>query len=96
MVIILGVSLVWFNRRKNQVYMPAKPDTIVGCIYYLCESRMMKDFEGLISMDAKARDKIVNEMDRRYVFGDLTGDVARVRRVGVEYCLSAEEQVAGS
>ena len=83
MVIILGASLVWFERKRYRVYMPVKPDTVAGCMYYLAGSRMVGDFEGLVVVDSRGRGRAVREMGRGrgYVFGE----VGEGGRVGVDY-----------
>lgn len=90
MVVVLLCSLLWFGRTSRNVYMPVRPDTIMGCLYYLCESNMVKDFEGLGLMNARERDKLVNEMDRRYVFGDMTGEGTGAHRVRVDYARTGQ------
>lgn len=72
--------------------MPIKPDTVIGCMYYLVESKMLKDFEGLGGLGRKERDRLVSDMGRLYTFGGVEGIVEGVSedsekkvRVGVDY-----------
>ena len=74
------------RRRLLPCYTPVRLDTIAGCVYYLCDSKMLKDFEGTSLMGRNERDKLVSGMERRYVFGDVSG-ASGVRRVGVDYFL---------
>lgn len=67
-------------------YTPVRLDTIAGCVYYLCDSKMLKDFEGTSLMCRKKRDQLIDGMEKRYVFGDIVG-TSGVRRVGVDYYL---------
>ncbi|KAK3314089.1 hypothetical protein B0H66DRAFT_451860, partial [Apodospora peruviana] len=70
MVLVLAVSLL---SSRNRVYMPVKADSVAGCMYYVCDSVMLKDFEGLAAVRQKERDKLVAEMVRTYVFGEGLG-----------------------
>ncbi|KAK4183347.1 hypothetical protein QBC35DRAFT_342626, partial [Podospora australis] len=63
MVLIL-VALLSVTRRQPP--MPVKPDTIVGCMYYLVESQMLKDFQGLEATGRKERDRLIAEMGKMY------------------------------
>ncbi|KAK0712006.1 hypothetical protein B0H67DRAFT_542048 [Lasiosphaeris hirsuta] len=94
MVLVLVAAL---TVRSPVVSMPVKPETIAGCMYYLCDSVMVADFEGLATMKGEERDKLVSSMERRYVFGNLKGDLGvkggdekssdqeRNGRIGVDY-----------
>ena len=79
----LGNKVVSTSGRKR-VPLPVKVDTMAGYMYYLCDSWMVKDFEGMLEMGHKERDKLVCEMDRRYFLGEIVG-VSGERRVGVDY-----------
>jgi len=72
------------SKNKNSV-MPVRVNTIAGAMYYLCESGMVKDFEGLSTRGPKERREAVCAMERRYVFGEVVGTVSGTRRVGVDY-----------
>ncbi|KAM7192942.1 hypothetical protein V8F20_008612 [Naviculisporaceae sp. PSN 640] len=86
MVLVLGV--LSFARPP--------PTSIAGYMYYVCDSHMLRDFEGLSTMPRKARDKAVMEMNdarghedgaggkKGYFMGIMTG-VSGVRRVGIDY-----------
>jgi len=97
MVIVLFSSLVWLDGMRKKVYIPVSPDTVAGCMYYLCESRMLKDFhQGMALMGARERDRLVREMDKLYSYGEMRDTSGRVgtRRVGVDYYpLSSAEEV---
>lgn len=94
MVLVLITSLViqvfakkWGQRQRLR-HMPAKLDTIVGCMYYLVESSMLKEFEGLERMGRKERDRLVCNMGRLYyLFGEGggTNDLGMVGE-GVRVC----------
>ncbi|KAK3385815.1 hypothetical protein B0H63DRAFT_560325 [Podospora didyma] len=45
LVLLASLYLTWF--KKERLDMPMKPDTIAGCMYYLSDSAMLDDFEGL-------------------------------------------------
>ena len=59
MVFILVASLVW-SQKQSRPYMPVKTDTIVGYMYYLVRSGMLKEFEGLATLGRKERDRLVD------------------------------------
>ncbi|KAK4211182.1 hypothetical protein QBC37DRAFT_19376 [Rhypophila decipiens] len=76
---------------------PPAPTSIAGYMYYVCDSVMLRDFEGLSTSPRKVRDKAVMDMAARhheghlesrggqgYAFGTMTG-VSGVRRVGIDY-----------
>jgi len=93
MVIVLVALLVWtgFGERwgRRRVDMPVRVDTILGCMYYLVESRMVEDLEGVGLLVRRERDRLVSEMGRLYVFGEVErGDE---RRMGVDYFASGVE-----
>jgi len=61
-----------------------RSDTIATHMYYICDSYMVKDFEGLSVMGSKERDRVVSGMGRWYGFGESMGVSGEVR-VGVDY-----------
>ncbi|KAM7207771.1 hypothetical protein V8F20_001813 [Naviculisporaceae sp. PSN 640] len=65
---LLGPLLCSGKRGIRGIDMPVGVDTIVGCMYYLAGSKMVKDFEGLSMMSTRERDRLVCEMRRRYAF----------------------------
>ncbi|KXH45929.1 hypothetical protein CSAL01_09157 [Colletotrichum salicis] len=71
--------------------MPVDPRSIAGAMYYVSESRMPDDFEGLSQLSSFDRKKKVGELGRRYLYGALTGKYGR--RMGVESVESVEDTV---
>ncbi|OLN81040.1 hypothetical protein CCHL11_09410 [Colletotrichum chlorophyti] len=69
--------------------MPADPRSIAGAMYYVNESRMLEDFEGLSKLNSKDREQKVKELGRRYFYGSVTGNQGR--RMGVESVESVED-----
>ncbi|KAJ0271780.1 hypothetical protein CBS470a_012993 [Colletotrichum nupharicola] len=47
--------------------LPVDPRSIAGALYYVAESRMLEDFEGLSKLDSEEREKKVKELGRRYL-----------------------------
>ncbi|KAM7198952.1 hypothetical protein V8F33_004689 [Rhypophila sp. PSN 637] len=91
MVIVLVGLLGWTSFgerwRRRKVHLPVKVDTILGCMHYLVESRMVQVLEGVSMSARKGRDRLVSEMGRLYVLVEVEkGDG---RRMGVDY--AAEE-----
>ncbi|KAI8270192.1 hypothetical protein K4K58_011593 [Colletotrichum sp. SAR11_239] len=69
--------------------LPVDPRSIAGALYYVAESRMLEDFEGLSKLDSEEREKKVKELGRRYFYGGLTG--INGKRMGVESVESVED-----
>lgn len=105
MALVLLMSLVQpalrvLMHNHTDLTLPAKVDTIAGCMYYLCESGMLKDFEGLsVVARCKERDRLVGEMNKLYVFGKVRGgrggqtpraDGSGAERLGIDYYLVEE------
>jgi len=75
----------------QQPYMPVEPQTLASCMYYVCDSEMLKSFEGLALFGKGDRDRLVRTMDKRYVFGKISG-VSGTRRIGVDICKETERK----
>lgn len=78
MVIVL-VVMVYLGWKQPRCCLPVKTDTMVGCMYYLAESEMLSDFEGMGVLGRKERDRLVSEMGRLYDLGAVkrAGEVVR-------------------
>ncbi|VBB81088.1 Putative protein of unknown function [Podospora comata] len=78
MVIVLAV-MGYLGWKQPQCCLPVKTDTLVGCMYYLAESEMLSDFEGMGVLGRKERDRLVSEMGRLYYLGAVkrAGEVVR-------------------
>ncbi|KAK3938248.1 hypothetical protein QBC46DRAFT_265837 [Diplogelasinospora grovesii] len=64
-------------------HMPVDPSTIAGAMYYVCDSWMLYNFEGLGVLDKKERDWKIKEMRLKFEFGDIMG-VSGKKRIGVD------------
>lgn len=77
------------DRRVGGMKLPVRVDTVAGCMWYVCDSAMLKDFEVFgvagFSGSKRDRDRLVREMDRRYVLGEVVGVSSGGRRVGIDY-----------
>ena len=51
-------------------HMPADPRSVSGMTYYIAESTMLGLFEGLEDLDSAKRDQRIQEIGRRYGYGD--------------------------
>lgn len=78
MVIVLAV-MGYLGWKQPRCCLPVKTDTLVGCMYYLAESEMLSDFEGMGVLGRKERDRLVSEMGRLYYLGAVkrAGEVVR-------------------
>jgi len=71
--------------------MPVDPRSIAGAMYYVSQSHMLSDFNGISRFDAKEREQRVQEMGRRYFYGVLVGGTWR--RMGVDYDMGPSDGV---
>lgn len=55
-------------------HMPADPRCVAGAMYYVIESRMLRDFEGTSTMNRQRRDAWLREKGRRYFYGETTSN----------------------
>ncbi|KAK1990896.1 hypothetical protein LX36DRAFT_663816 [Colletotrichum falcatum] len=69
--------------------MPVDPRSIAGAMYYIDESRMLEDFEGLSELDSAEREKKVKELGRRYFYGAINGKNGK--RMAVDSIESVED-----
>ncbi|KDN71084.1 hypothetical protein CSUB01_10148 [Colletotrichum sublineola] len=69
--------------------MPVDPRSIAGAMYYINESRMLEDFEGLSTLNSDDREKKVKELGRRYFYGAISGKDGR--RMAVDSIESVED-----
>ncbi|KAM7190486.1 hypothetical protein V8F33_009469 [Rhypophila sp. PSN 637] len=85
------------KKKKNVVYMPVRVNTLAGCMYYLCESRMINDFKFDVQTmseptrsqkEQKPEQKLKNAvvaLDKRYFFGRIVGQTSGATRLAVDY-----------
>ncbi|KAM7208557.1 hypothetical protein V8F20_001238 [Naviculisporaceae sp. PSN 640] len=67
LVLFISGSHAEKENRVSDVELHVKTDTIAGCLYYLYDSRMVADFEGLSMAKSRAeRDRLVIGMGRWY------------------------------
>ncbi|RYP47636.1 hypothetical protein DL768_006334 [Monosporascus sp. mg162] len=64
-------------------HMPLDPTTVAGAMYYVADSWMLSQFDGLGTLGRKDRDRRVVALDLKYRFGPMTG-VGWETRVGVD------------
>ncbi|KAK4231148.1 Zonadhesin [Podospora fimiseda] len=74
--------------------MPVDPRSIAGMMYYVSQSYMLNDMEGIALLDGKQRAKKVMEAGRRYYYGVLAGGTWR--RLGVDCDLLADGEYVGA
>ncbi|KAK4167242.1 Zonadhesin [Cladorrhinum sp. PSN259] len=74
--------------------MPVDPRSIAGMLYYVSQSYMLNDMEGVALLDGKQRAMKVMEAGRRYYYGVLAGGTWR--RLGVDCDLLADGEYAGA
>ncbi|KAK0728846.1 hypothetical protein B0T26DRAFT_768858 [Lasiosphaeria miniovina] len=65
--------------------LPAEPGcSVAEALYYVCDSRLLRDCEGLARLGVADRNRRVVQMGRRYRFGTMVGVSGRTR-IGVDY-----------
>ncbi|KAH6893435.1 hypothetical protein B0T10DRAFT_510127 [Thelonectria olida] len=66
MVLTIAVSfyIVW-------PHMPVDPRSIAGAMYYVSESGMLNQFDGMASLDGEQREKRVQQIGGRYWYGEV-------------------------
>lgn len=70
--------------------MPVDPRSVAGAMWYVCESHaLLADLEGLSELKGKERDRRIEELGKRYYYGDLQ----TCPRLGVDVDLGPSEQV---
>ncbi|KAK3330035.1 hypothetical protein B0H66DRAFT_43441 [Apodospora peruviana] len=87
---LLIIVLVWsfFVRWPP---MPVDPRSIAGTLYYVSQSHMLEDMDGVSTLGGRARAHRIKEMGRRYFYGVLVG--GSWRRLGVDCDLGPSENV---
>jgi CrcB protein len=89
MLVTLAISL--FIRYPP---MPLDPRCIGGLLYYVSQSQMVADFEGLSQLKGKDRAQRIKEKGKRYYYGILVGaGAAGWRRLGVDSDIGPGEHV---
>ncbi len=81
MLAVLAWSL--FLVRRPQL--PVEPATLAAAMYYLCDSAMLCDFEGLSTLGQRDRARYLEKMDQTYRFGTIAGDGSGQKRTAVDY-----------
>ncbi|KAM7223553.1 hypothetical protein V8F06_001027 [Rhypophila decipiens] len=63
------VYRLYYARSKVKELMPLGTDTVVGCMYYVYDSSMVGDFEGLSVMGRREKVMLVVGIEKLYWFG---------------------------
>lgn len=85
MLLVVLASLV-----VDWPHMPVDPRTIAGAMFYVCDSRVLGQLEGMAVVSKKERDLEVRHLRSRYGFGVVRG-VSGGERMGVDVCDSRGE-----
>lgn len=88
MIIVLFASML-----IKWPYLPLDPRNVMGSMYYVVELTRTGAFEGLGKMEAQQRDRIVTELNGKYLYGRLciggTSDICRMQ-IYSEHSLARE------
>jgi hypothetical protein len=81
-LVIIGIMMITLLASLfiKWPHMPVDPRSIAGAMYYISESKMKRDFEGVSTMDRKSRERRVRMMNGRYFYGEVN----ERGRVGVD------------
>ncbi|KAK3335946.1 hypothetical protein B0T19DRAFT_471121 [Cercophora scortea] len=71
--------------------MPVDPRSIAGAMFYVSQSHMLDDMQGLSQLESKERDRRIQELNKRYFYGVLVG--GSWRRLGVDCDLGPSDNV---
>jgi hypothetical protein len=55
--------------RKYLPHLPRKPDNTAAVMTYVCDARMIEDFQGLEKVSTREREKWIEELGKRYEYG---------------------------
>ncbi|KAI1091621.1 hypothetical protein F5B19DRAFT_483777 [Rostrohypoxylon terebratum] len=93
-VTIIGIMIVvlvgsFFSRWPK---MPADPTTIMGMMFYICDSTMTQRFEGVSTLQGKERGRKVQMMELQYVLGEATG---QCNKIGLGFCVVSGQGHSG-
>jgi hypothetical protein len=54
--------------------LPRKPDNVAAVLTYVCQSRMVEDFEGVEVLSVRERDRRIRDLRKRYGYGVRKGE----------------------
>jgi hypothetical protein len=78
MVLSIIALLVW---RRKSPDLPRAPDTLLGVISYIADSKMLDDFEGTEVLKDKDIENRINGLGKRYGYGCMVGMDGQTRRM---------------
>jgi hypothetical protein len=76
MIMAIVALMLW---RRNMPDLPRTPDTVLGVMSYLADSRMLDDFDGCEMLSNKEADDRVNGLGKRYGYGRFVGVDGQVK-----------------
>jgi hypothetical protein len=77
-LMMLGMVALMLWRRKAPD-LPRVPDTLLGVMSYVADSKMLDNFEGLEMMEKKDADNKIGGLGRRYGYGRFVGADGQVK-----------------
>ena len=76
-MLLVLISLVFWKRHLP--YLPRPPDTLGGVISYLCNSRMIDNFDGCTGVGNGELEKRISRLGKKYNYGEYMGVDGQVR-----------------
>ena len=67
-IVIINIWRRWLPR------LPRKPDSVAAVLTYVCQSRMVEDFEGVELLSVKERDRRIRDLRKRYGYQARQGE----------------------
>jgi hypothetical protein len=65
--------------RRNAPELPRAPDTVLGVMSYVADSKMLYDFEGCEYLESKYMDNRINDLGKKYMYGRCQGVDGQLR-----------------
>jgi len=75
--LLVLISLVFWRRQLP--YLPCPPDTLGGVITYLCDSRMLDNFDGFTRLGNGETARQLARLGKKYTYGEYVGVDGQVR-----------------
>jgi len=85
LVLVCSFFVQWPN-------LPVEPSTVAGCLYYVCDSDILQDFEGMSSMGPKERRERARALGWKYQLSERV-DASGEAKMGIGYALESEIRV---
>ncbi|KAE9364165.1 hypothetical protein N431DRAFT_563555 [Stipitochalara longipes BDJ] len=76
MLLVMVILVFW---RRQLPYLPRPPDTLGGVISYLCDSRMLYNFDQCTGLEDRELRNRISRLGKEYSYGEYVGVDGQVR-----------------